>query len=197
MPAGLTMPLIFLGRRIGWPPLSRMKATSGCDSNTRSRRLEPLAHQRVDLADFREDAEGLDRHAARRIGRAHGDFARPPMRRVPRLDRRERRGFGIDGSARRDRKDARLALPEQRANQRFRAAAAVPRKIRQADRHVDGDDRFIGKSVEQPGKSSRTPERTARRRRVARPRSSRRGSRRRRRPCPGDMARPACPCRDG
>ena len=59
-------PFTFLGKRIAWPPLSRQKATSGCDSITRCRKLGPRPQQRVDLADLRRRCRkpGSTRRAA-------------------------------------------------------------------------------------------------------------------------------------
>ena len=103
------------------------------------------------------------------------DLARPAMRLVPALERRERLGLGIDGGARGDRKDARLAL------RRAAAAPALPGPrppLRVKSGRPIGMstaiDRVAGKAVDQSGKGRRTrwpagsPPASA-----ARPRSSR------------------------
>ena len=104
------------------------------------------AHGRVDLADLRRDHEQLLRDLARRVGRLERHTAGLPV---------VRRG---DRAARRDREHRGLALSEQRPHGVLRPASAGAGASRQADRHVDRDDRRAFGRREDAGKGCLDPD---------------------------------------
>ena len=159
---GIDPALDLLGQAHGLPPLSRQKATSGCDSKMRSPQ-DPAVRSAVCRSPgfWRRCRRPGSRHrAADRMCRARrrlpGDAPHTMLRACvkARVSAWTAARDGIE-------KTLDWRCSEQSADERFRPAAAMAGKVGQADRHVDGDDGVVRQGLDKARKRSRRSRPTA------------------------------------